>query len=245
MATSALTRARVSSEHVFYLGMSVAMVLAVYVGFARSFFLRPLFPAWRSPSEPVFYVHGAVFSAWCVLLVVQTTLVTTGRTARHRRLGAWGALLAGSMVMLGVHAALVAARRPSGFLGIAVPPLQFLVIPLFDMLLFGSYVALAIAKRRDRQAHKRWMLLATVNLLTAAVARWPGVISVGSPLLFFLLSDLFLLPLALWDLKSRGRLHPATAWGGALLVASQPLRFALSATPAWLAFAGWLVASPL
>ena len=30
-------------------------------------FLRPLFPAWPSPPEKIFYVHGALFTAWIVL----------------------------------------------------------------------------------------------------------------------------------------------------------------------------------
>lgn len=245
MATLTLPQARLSSERAFYLSMTLAMAVTAFVGFSRSFFLRPLFPAWPAPAEPVFYVHGAFFSAWCVLLVVQASLVTARRTPLHRQIGAWGAVLAGSMVLLGIHAALVAARRPTGFVGIPVPPLQFLAIPLMDMLLFGSFVALAVVKRRDTQAHKRWMLLATVNLMAAAVARWPGVISVGAPPLFFFLADLFIVALVVWDLKSRGRVHPATAWGGGLIVLSQPLRLALSGTSAWLAFAGWLAGTPL
>jgi len=244
MATLSVTGARWSPERVFYLSMTLAIALAVYVGFARSFFLRPLFPTWPSPAEPVIYLHGALFSAWCVLLVVQSSLVTAGRTHVHRRLGVWGTGLAASMVALGTHAALVAARRPSGFVGVPVPALQFLAVPLFDMVLFGSFVTLAVVWRRDPQAHKRWMLLATLNLVTAAIARWPGVMG-GSPLVYFLLTDLFLVPLVLWDRKTRGRVHPATAWGGALIVVSHPLRLAVSASTAWLALAGWLVRSPL
>lgn len=138
------------------------------------------------------------------------------------------------MVALGIRAAVVAAQRPTGFAGIPVPPLQFLVIPLFDIALFAIFVAMAVARRRDAQAHKRWMVLASLNLLTAAIARWPGVITVGSPLLFFALTDLFLVAMVLWDRKWRRRVHPVTKRGGALLVASQPLRLVLSATPA-----GW------
>ena len=127
------------------------------------------------------------------------------------------------MVALGAHAALVGARRPTGYVGVPVPALRFLAVPFFDMLVFGSFVALAVVKRRDSQAHKRWMLLATLNLITAAIARWPGVAG-GSPLLFFGLSGLFLVPLLAWDWKTRGRLHPATAWGVAATLLSQPLR---------------------
>ena len=239
MATQAIGRGRWSGEHSFYTGMTIAMLVTVYVGFARSFFLRPLFPAWPSPSEPIFYVHGAAFTAWIVLLVVQASLVATGRTAVHRRLGGWGVVLAAAMLVLGILGALVAAGRPTGFVGIPVSPLQFLVIPIVDMVLFASFVGLAITRRNDPQSHKRWMLLATMNLLTAAVARWPGVITLGAPPLFFGLTDLFLVALAIWDFASRGRLHPVTLWGGLLLVVSQPLRLVISGTSAWLGFARW------
>jgi hypothetical protein len=45
--------------------------------------------------------------------------------------------------------------------------------------------------------------------------------------------------LAVWDLRSRGRLHPVTLWAGLGYILSQPLRLALSGTEAWLAFARW------
>src|SRR5688500_13037512 len=149
-------------EHRFYLVTAAAMLLVVLIGFSRSFFLRPLFPAWPSPSEPLFYVHGVLFAAWCVLLVGQAALVSGGRTPLHRTLGYYGAGLAAAMVATGTYAALVAANRPTGFTGLPVPPLQFLAVPAFDIVLFAVFVALAVAKRRDAQAHKRLMLLATV-----------------------------------------------------------------------------------
>lgn len=244
VADTAMPRVRWSSERRFYTGMAAAMLATVFVGFSRSFFLRPMFPSWPSPHETIFYVHGALFTAWVVLLVAQAALVGAGRTPLHRKLGVGGAVLAAVMVVVGVAGALIAARRPTGFVGLPVPPLQFLIVPLGDMALFGTFAALAIAKRRDPQAHKRFMLLATINLLTAAVARWPGVISVGAPPLFFALTDLYIVAMAIWDRASRGRLHPATLWGGLALVASQPLRLALSGSAAWLAFARWATGLP-
>jgi hypothetical protein len=62
--------------------------------------------------------------------------------------------------------------------------------------------------------------------------------------LFFGLTDLFLVPIVIWDLASRGRVHSATAWGGLLIIVSQPLRLVLSGTPAWLAFARWATGLP-
>lgn len=238
MTTLTAPAARTSAEHRFFTGMALALLVTVLVGFSRSFFLRPLFPQWPSPSESIFYWHGAAFSAWIVLLVTQTSLVAGGRADLHRRIGPVGAALAVAMVVLGTLGALTAARRATGFVGIPIPPLQFLAVPLFDMIVFSAFVWLGIAQRRNPQAHKRWMLLASVNLATAAIARWPGVLALG-PLAFFGLTDLFIVALAIWDFRSRGRLHPVTLWAGLLTIVAQPLRLVVSGTEAWLVFARW------
>lgn len=238
MATPTMSSDHASAERRFFTGIALAILATVIVGFSRSFFLRPLFPDWPSPSEAIFYVHGGVFSAWIVLLVAQVSLVAGGHTELHRKIGPFGAVLAVAMVVLGTLGALIAARRSTGFVQVPLPPLQFLSIPIFDMILFATFVWLAIARRRNPQTHKRWMLLATVNLVTAAIARWPGVPALG-PLAFFGLTDLFLIALAIWDFRARGRLHPVTLWGGLLVIVSQPLRLVVSSTEGWLVLARW------
>jgi hypothetical protein len=229
---------RASAERRFFTGMALAILASVVLGFSRSFFLRPLFPEWPAASEMFFYVHGVAFTAWILLLVVQVSLVAGGRTELHRKIGPYSAVLAVAMVVLGILGALIAARRDTGFTGITIPPLQFLAVPIFDMILFPTLVWLAIAQRRDPQSHKRWMLLASVNLVTAAIARWPGMLDLG-PLAFFGITDLFVIALAIWDFRTRGRLHPATLWGGLLTIISQPLRLVVSGTEGWLVFARW------
>lgn len=238
MATLVTSADRASAERRFFGGMALAILATVVLGFARSFFLRPLFPDRPSPSEAIFYVHGAVFTAWILLFLAQTSLIAARRVGLHRKIGYLGAVLALAMVGLGVFAALTAARRATGFVGIPVPPLSFLAVPLFDMILFSSFVGVAILRRRDPQSHKRWMLLGTINIITAAIARWPGYETLG-PLAYFATTDLFVVALAVWDFRTRGRLHRATMVGGLLMVVSQPLRLVLSGTEGWLAFARW------
>jgi len=231
-----LPRRKAPDERRFYTGMALAMLATVFVGFAPTFFLRPLFPDTPAPVGAIFTLHGIAFSAWVVLLLVQARLVAGRHVALHRRLGAWGVALAVVMVVLGTATALTAARR--GFVGVPVPPLRFLAVPLFDMLLFPLFVTLAVVQRREPQKHKRWMLLATIGLLAAAVARWPGLFEYG-PLAFFGLTDLFIVAMAIWDWRSLGRVHPVTLWGGLALIASQPLRPMISGTDAWMSFARW------
>lgn len=235
------TVSRRSWEHEFYSASALAMAAVVFLGFARTFYLRPWFPEVPAPQEPIFLAHGLVFSAWMVLLVVQTALIASDRRAVHRALGAFGAVLAVAVIALGVSGALVAAERPGGFMNVPVPPLSFLIVPLLDMAIFGTCVALAVVWRTYPQTHKRLMLIATVSLLTAAFARFPLGIAFNNVLVAFFLTDLFIVALAVWDLASRGRLHPVTLWAGGITMVSQPLRLAISETGAWITFAGWLV----
>jgi hypothetical protein len=242
-------RARWSAEHRFYIGFAAALAAAVLLGFARTFFLRPWYPEWaraHGAPEAFFYIHGVVFVGWFLLLLAQPSLVAAGRIDLHRRLGRLGGGLAIAMVLLGTLGALIAAGRPTGFMDVPAPPLQFLTVPLTIMVLFGTFVTLALLNRRDPQTHKRYMLLASIALVEAGVARWPfAFMETALPVpgigMIELCVDLFLVPLVVWDLVSRRRLHPVTLWGGLALIASQPLRFLLSGTHAWLAFAAWAV----
>jgi uncharacterized membrane protein YozB (DUF420 family) len=233
-----LTPDRALSERRFYTGMAIAILASVFVGFARSFFLRPLFPDHVSPAEPIFYVHGFVFSLWIVLFITQVSLIARGNVKLHRMIGPVAGIVVVAMVVLGILGALTAAGRPTGFTKVPVPPLQFFAVPFFDMIVFPAFVVMAFIRRHNSQSHKRWMLLATLNIITAAIARWPVVEGLG-PLAFFGLTDLFIVALVIWDLRTRGKLHPVTLWGGLIMIISQPLRIIVSGTAAWLAFAQW------
>jgi hypothetical protein len=108
------------------------------------------------------------------------------------------------------------------------------------MVVFPIFVAAALWWRRDKEMHKRLMMLAYISIIVAAVARLPGVLPLG-PLGFFGLAFVFLLVAILYDLLSRRRVHPAYLWGGALLVASVPARLIVSGTAAWRSVAESLV----
>lgn len=122
-----------------------------------------------------------------------------------------------------------------------IDPSRFLAIPLFDLVVFSVLVVAGIRARRDPQAHKRLMLLQTIAILSAAIARWPLAIMQHGPLAFFGANDLYVLLVVGFDLATRGSVHRASLWGALAIVISQPLRLAISGTDAWLTFAHWAV----
>ena len=222
-----------STDRAFYTGMAVAVIAAIYWGFARSYFLRGRY--FTTPLAPIAKLHGAVFLAWVVLFLVQTVLITRQRRDLHRRLGIVGAVLAGVMVVVGTTIAVVSMRH--NFAGSNERALSFFAIPIGDMLVFSILVASALAWRGQPETHKRLMLLATISLLDAAVARWPIAIMAKGPVAFFAVTDLFIAAGVVFDLASRGRVHRAYICGGLLIVGSQIGRLALWDTTAWHAFA--------
>ncbi len=221
----------------FYVGMAIAIALTVFAGFSRTYFLKAYF---GTPELTLLlHVHGLVFTLWVLFFLLQTTLVATGRTYLHRKMGIAGAVLAALVFVLGIVTAV--ARTKGGAAPIpGVSPLAFLAIPLFDMLVFGMLVGAALFYRRQLEVHKRLMTLAMIALLAAPIARLPLPLLSAGPPAFFGLADLFILAVLVYDLTTRRRIHPATIWGGLLIVASQPLRLMIAGTPAWMSFAAWL-----
>lgn len=116
-------------------------------------------------------------------------------------------------------------------------------MPVGELAIFATLFTAAILLRRRGAYHKRLMVLASLAMLTPAVARLPlDFAAYGGPLAFFALTDLLILGAIAFDTLRNRRLHPAFAAGFAVVVAGQFGRLALSQTAAWDAFARWLVA---
>jgi hypothetical protein len=217
--------------------MAVAIAGTVFAGFAPTYYLRSYFN--MPPLMPLLHLHGLVFTSWLLLFITQTALVAARRTDVHRRLGIVGALIAVLMLLVGTMTALIRTKQAAVATN-ETAPLVFLVIPLGDMLVFSSLVGAGFYFRRRADVHKRLMLLATIAILPAAIARLPFTLLQAGPPAFFGLTDLFIVLCLLYDLLARGRVHRATIWGGLIIVLSQPLRLMIASTHAWLTFANWL-----
>jgi hypothetical protein len=126
----------------FFWGMAAVSLVAVLVGFARTYFLAGMF---RAPLPNLLvHIHAAAFTLWIVLFVSQIGLVSARRIALHRRIGVVGFGLAVVMIVLGVLAASDRLARHSGQPGEETLEAvrAFNAVPMGDMLMFTIFVSL-------------------------------------------------------------------------------------------------------
>ena len=225
-------------ERLFFGGMTIAMLVTVLAGFGPTYFFSSLSSS-AVVLTPALHLHGAVFTTWMLLLVVQSTLIAAGRVDVHRQLGVAGAVLGAFMMLLAAYVAISRVRAGLMAPPPGVPVGVLLAIALATVIVFPTLFGSALLLRRRTDYHKRLVLLATLELVIAAVARLPGV-ATGGPPAFFAITDLFVIALVVYDLSTRGRIHAATLWGGLFFIASQPLRLVIGFSDPWQSFVSWL-----
>jgi hypothetical protein len=79
--------------------MAAACLVVAFAGFAPTYWLQ-LAPG-TFIGTPLLHLHGLLFSAWPLYLLLQTTLAARGRVGRHRAWGLLGISLATAMVFVG------------------------------------------------------------------------------------------------------------------------------------------------
>ena len=228
---------RKASERKFYSRMAIFMVVLVFIGFAPSFYLRNIVPAYPRPNPtlpPAVIFHGLPFTLWMALVVVQTQLVSTRRVETHMKLGTAAMLLAIALIPVMYLTAVWGVAREShppftdGLNWTAIP---LAVIPAFAFLIYEAW-----RRRREAQWHKRLMLSATILFVAG-----PGFSRIPlAPPIFWgftiqLLVGILVLfaPLFVWDRRTQGGVHPATWTGFTVALAAAIVPLALIYTNSW------------
>ena len=241
MATAAISQTQHAEragqrDRLFFSGIALLALIAVLVGFARTYFLAGVF--WANLANAMVHIHAALFTLWIALLVAQVALVASHRTRWHMRLGIAGMFLAPLMVITGFATLIAAIKRRF------VPPFVLQIITAQDILLlclFAFLISWAFLARRDAPTHKRLVLFATFLIIIPAIARWPIVGNVAQdPMPFYLCVNSFPALLLFYDLWTRRSLHRATIWGVALMTTLQVAVLPLARSP-WIGNAiAWL-----
>jgi len=217
MATEVIGRprpvveARLILDKYFYFAMALFIAFAVVGGFSFTIsdnLFHPIHPALARP--PILYVHASLFFAWIALFVFQTSLVRSRNVQLHRRVGPWVVALGIAMTVVGIATAIITRKYRLAHDAAESP--AFLSIPFNDLSEFAVAFALGALWRRNREFHRRLMLLATIALTGAAFARLP-LPMMQSPWYWYAFTDALLAICALRDLVLIRRIHPVYLYG--------------------------------
>jgi hypothetical protein len=235
----------------FYVWSALACAAVAFLGFAPTYFAPLVQGSFKA--NPIVHIHGIVFFSWTLFFTYQAWLVADGRTMRHRDVGLMGISFATAMTFLGLLVAVESAAR-AGALGFLSEAKHFMVVPVAGIITFAVLFAFAIANVKNKEVHKRLMLVATASILDAAVARWflaflapplaPGaspVPTVDLAVAPALLVDLIIVAGIAHDWRTRGRPHPAYLIAGGAVLVQQLLRAPVSTTAVWDGIAVWLM----
>ena len=225
-------------ERRFFLGIAILFPITVLIGFGPTYYLKGFFTSPPIPSTLV-HLHGLAMSAWILLFATQVYLIRSTRIKVHQRLGIASVVLAVAIFVLGMMTGIASAKRGGGVPGI--PPLEFLIVPFGDVIVFAILFGAAIYYRRNAPNHKRLMLLTVLNFLPPALGRFPFELTASlGPLWFFGVPDILAITFVVIDTWRNGKLNKVFLAGAIFLVASHWLRLAFAPTETWVSFATWL-----
>jgi uncharacterized membrane protein YozB (DUF420 family) len=228
------------SDRMFYSTAAVLILLITVVGF---------FPFYTSGHGeggrviapgiyPVVLVHGMGVTAWYVLSLVQSLLITTKNRRFHMKLG-WSAVgLLPVVTVSGVLVAIRSAQGSSGFVFFGMNYREdFLLVMLSEIAVFTVLVGAGLLARKRPEIHRSMMLSASLSLLLGATTRIPALVALfgghDSRVAFF--GPVFVLTALLLLVRSV-MIRSFDRWlaaGGGFMVLSYLVAERLARTDAW------------
>jgi hypothetical protein len=212
----------------YFYTMFWILLMLVFIGFAPSFYLKPLVP--EQPLYPdglpnPHVIHGIILTIWYIFLVVQSGWIKYKKFHIHRMLGwfgaAWAALVLASTIWVITvfpdRMEQLAQQQNSTVDEVEPGLISILWLDIFMCALFIGCFTIAIIKRNQSVIHKRLMLYTGIAFIFAAVFRVGGITSylldsnVG--MLFSLLILVSLtVSLLIHDYKKLGKIQPVSWW---------------------------------
>ena len=230
----------------FYLAFLAASWLGVLMGFVPAAAKR--FAGHASyPAPLILEIHAFAFTAWMVLLTAQIGLIRTRHPKLHMKLG----LVAIALIPIMAISSSLSELYGQRFRLVHQPPgdLPFLIIAIFDVVLFTVLACAALVARKDPATHKRLILLATTIIVGAAYGRWWGTPLydlfgegyLGLLIYTFAGTDLLLAGAVGYDLLTRKQVHPVYQVAIPVILAAEIATTIVYHAPGWLPIARTLI----
>ena len=217
----------------------VLFVAIIVWGFWPSYYAHP----WQALPAIRYHVHGALMTAWLLMLIAQAYLIRSHRRAIHRVVGKVSYVLAPlvfTMFLVMIHGS-SALRQLLSANPVALASAY--VYLLGAAALFAAFYVLAIANRRTATTHAGYMVCTLFPIYSAgtdrAIVRMFSSTSPFDAAWAWFAGDLLLLMLAVWDWRSSRRMGTFAVAFVAMAV-YHALIFATPAIPGAASFAEWV-----
>jgi len=228
--------------------MAATCLAIAVLGFMPTYFVPISRGAFKA--EPVVHIHGLVLFSWVIFFFIQSWLVAQKRVLDHRTWGVLGIAIVTAMVFIvttivSLRIAQVSTPGQSADLVRAVRAFEW--VNMVELMFIVTVFTLAIVEIRRPEVHKRLLLLMTISMMGAPIARWfqvllappPGA-DAGFPVppVFVavppaLLGDLLVVVAMVYDWRTGRRPHPVYLIGGGVMVAMQLTAIPISDTAIW------------
>lgn len=202
----------------YFGAIAIAGLAAVFIGFAKTFFLPLSNGKLNIPAS--IHIHGAFAFAWIIFFFWQSMAVYRNRIRWHMQAG-W----AGLFIAVGVAVTMIPAGMFEVSRSLKTGGGDFAYSTIFGVctsaLMFLSFVLAGIVYRKKGAIHKRLLLLATIIVLWPAWFRFRHYFpSVPNPEVWFgvVLSDSLILVAWLCEYFTRKKLHPVLLFGGLFII---------------------------
>jgi len=263
-AAVAGSAAKVSTRW-FYAWMALTCLAIAVLGFMPTYFMPLVQGKFRA--EPIVHIHGLILFSWVALFCTQTWLVAKGKVLAHRTWGMLGIAIVTGMTFIVTAIVSLRIAQTSGppvpqEFGYAVRAFSW--VPFSGLLVFVPMFVLAIVNIKKPETHKRLMLLGTISMLGAPIARWflvflapppdpnapvillanglpaPAVPPVEIAIPPALIGDLLWIVAMIYDWRTRGKVHPVYLIGGGLMLLNHLTYVPIANSDLWQGFASWL-----
>jgi hypothetical protein len=214
----------------FFLIMSLVGLAAVLVGFGKTFIMPVAAGTFQAPFS--IHLHGAFAFAWVILFVVQPFLIHLINYRLHRTLGLLGAFIALGVAITMLPAGVFQVENE----GSTQTAISTIVGVCTSAVIFLSLAIAGIIYRKKAAAHKRLMLLATIEVIWVAwwrLRHYFPPFPQSEYLFGFVLPESLILIAWLWDKRVNGQVHPVLAYIGAFMIAEDVFEILTFDNPTW------------
>lgn len=161
------------------------------------------------------HTHGITLLLWCLMLIAQPYLIRTRKNELHKRIGKFSYVLVPLMVFTTVD---LLHYRLHGLPSLGTMDFFFVALVLNALIAFVIFYGLAIFHRKNSGLHARYMICTIFPMFTPVTDRIihiylksfvPYLPTIEgnpiAPVVGFLLANLILIGLSIWDWTSHKR----------------------------------------